>query len=305
MNPIHLQTLLAVFDEGTFEGAADHLGITPSAVSQRIKALEQKAGRVLVRRGVPAIPTEAGEVLAQSARRMALLQAETEQQLSSHLASIPLSIAVNADSLATWFPEVMTKVANHDGLTLRMRIEDESQTLHLLRSGDVLGAITRDSTPVTGCIVESLGTMDYYPCIAPGLLARYTLEDLTPQQKKQMTVVERIDWSQIPGLRFGRNDAIQGRALDRYCPKSKGFAAPVNEIPSSQAFLDAVRVGLGWGMLPEQQAAPLLKAGTVVLIDDYVDKVELYWQRWRLESRILEQLSAIVIEAAHAALTTE
>ncbi|MDO4911314.1 MAG: LysR family transcriptional regulator ArgP [Corynebacterium sp.] len=291
MNPIQLQTLLAVFDEGTFEGAADALGITPSAVSQRIKALEQSAGRVLVRRGVPAVPTEAGEVLAQAARRMALLQAETEQQLSSHLASIPLSIAVNADSLCTWFPTVMQQIAQADGVTLRMRIEDESHTLHLLRAGDVLGAITRDEHPVTGCIVEPLGTMDYYPCVAPSLLAKHTTDGVT-------------DWSTMPGLRFGRNDAIQGRALERYCDRGAGINPPINEIPSSEAFLDAVRVGLGWGMLPEQQAMPLLRDGSLVLIDDYVDHVALYWQRWRLESVLLEKLSKIVISAARDALNT-
>lgn len=282
MNPIHLQTLLAVFDEGTFEGAADQLGISASAVSQRIKALESRAGRILVHRTVPATPTEAGEVLAQAARRMALLQAETDQQLGMHLNNIPLSIGVNADSLATWFPTAMEEIAHIEGLSLRIRIEDESHTLHLLRSGDVLGAVTRDKNPVAGCVVEPLGEMTYYACATPAMKEKYSHGD-------------EIDWASIPGLRYGPNDAIQQKAFLRHQEiKIRNYS----QIPSSEAFFAAVRVGLGWGMLPANQAQACLDSGELVLLDDYTEHVPLYWQRWRLESPILEKLSTAVITAA-------
>ena len=55
-----LRALAAVVDEGSFDAAASALHLTPSAVSQRIKALEQSAGRVLVRRTKPTEATEAG-----------------------------------------------------------------------------------------------------------------------------------------------------------------------------------------------------------------------------------------------------
>ena len=126
MNPIHLQTLLTIVDEGSFEDAAYVLGISPSAVSQRIKALEKTVGRLLLRRGTPVSATEAGEVLMQAARRMALLQAETMANLKERIATIPLSVAINADSLATWFPPVLARVAGWDAVTLTLRIEDES-----------------------------------------------------------------------------------------------------------------------------------------------------------------------------------
>lgn len=147
MNPIHLQTLLTIVDEGSFEDAAYVLGISPSAVSQRIKALEKTVGRLLLRRGTPVSATEAGEVLMQAARRMALLQAETMANLKERIATIPLSVAINADSLATWFPPVLARVASWDAVTLTLRIEDESHSLNLLRRGDVLGAVTRDPPP--------------------------------------------------------------------------------------------------------------------------------------------------------------
>ena len=154
-----METLLAIIDEGSFERAAAALGISAPAVSQRIKALEHSTGRVLVRRESPVTATEAGEVIAQAARRVALLQAETEAALDRRLASVPLNVAINADSLATWFPPVLREVATWDSASILMRIEDESHSLELLRSGDCLGAVTRESKPVSGCDSVLLGTL--------------------------------------------------------------------------------------------------------------------------------------------------
>ena len=168
MNPIHLQTLLTIVDEGSFEDAAYVLGISPSAVSQRIKALEKTVGRLLLRRSTPVSATEAGEVLMQAARRMALLQAETMANLKERIATIPLSVAINADSLATWFPPVLARVASWDAVTLTLRIEDESHSLNLLRRGDVLGAVTRAPTPPPAATPSNSEPCATYPSPTPG-----------------------------------------------------------------------------------------------------------------------------------------
>lgn len=103
-----LQTLAAVLREGTFDGAAAVLHITPSAVSQRIKALETSVGRVVVRRTKPATATPDGEILVRLAKQWELLIEEARTELlgssSAHDADesrIHLPIAANADSLAT------------------------------------------------------------------------------------------------------------------------------------------------------------------------------------------------------------
>ena len=286
MNPTHLATLLAVFDEGTFEGAADALGITPSAVSQRIKALENHAGRVLVHRSQPATPTDAGEVLAQAARRMALLQAETDAQLRGRLADIPLSVAVNADSLATWFLPVIAEVASWDQASLRLRVEDESHSLKLLRRGDVLGVVTREATPVSGCEVQELGVMRYRAMASPRLASRYTDAEGC------------IDWASMPALRYGPKDTLQdsdlaGRVDD--VPRHRR----ISQIPSSEGFLAAAKMGLGWALVPDLQAHELLQRGELIVLDDRVENVTLYWQHWRLESPLLSKLSSAVVRAAH------
>lgn len=290
MNPIHLDTLLTIIDEGSFENASLALSISPSAVSQRIKALEKSVGRVLVSRTQPAVATEAGEVLVQAARKMALLQAETREQLAERLDEIPLTVAINADSLSTWFPPVFAEVARWGAVTLTLRVEDEAHTLSLLRRGSVLGAVTREADPVAGCEVQRLGIERHLPVATPELRDRYSVDG-------------HPDWVRMPVLRFGPNDVLQDRDLEG---RVEGTVARrrVSVVPSAEGFGEAVRRGLGWGLLPEAQAAPMLAAGDVVQLDEKVVDTPLYWQRWRLESRLLARLTDAVVDAARAGLRT-
>ncbi|WP_293952181.1 LysR family transcriptional regulator ArgP [uncultured Corynebacterium sp.] len=288
MNTVHLETLLAILDEGSFENASLALSISPSAVSQRVKALEKTVGRVLVSRTQPAVATEAGEVLVQAARKMTLLQDETRQQLSERLAEIPLTIAINADSLSTWFPPVFAKVGTWGGATLKLRIEDEAHTLSMLRRGDVLGAVTREGEPVAGCEVVELGTMRHLSVATPALRDRYTSEGV-------------VDWEQLPVLRFGPKDVLQDKDLEGRVERPHGRRR-ISIVPSAEGFGEAIRLGLGWGLLPEAQAAPMLAAGDVIQLDDQVVDTPLYWQRWRLESRLLARLTDAVVDAAHSGL---
>src|SRR5699024_4529084 len=139
MNPVHLETLLAIVDEGSFEYAATVLGITPSAVSQRIKSLEASTGRVLLRRADPVTVTVAWETLVQSAWLIALVHAATDARLGQRLQRVPMSVAGNNDILATWFKAVMAEMAQYGEAALRLRVEDDTRALAMLRRGDVLG----------------------------------------------------------------------------------------------------------------------------------------------------------------------
>ncbi|AEQ06441.1 LysR family transcriptional regulator ArgP [Corynebacterium pseudotuberculosis] len=289
MNPLHLQTLSAIIDEESFEDAASILGVSPSAVSQRIKALEKEIGRVVVRRTSPPTPTDAGEILLQTARRMELLQAEANAQLHERIDRVPLTVAINADSLSEWFKPVLADVARWDSATLHVRVEDEAYSLALLKRGDVLGAVTGEAKAASGCESIALGAFHYVSVANPWLLDRYTSRDGT------------VDWRTMPVLRFGPRDALQDKDLERrlgQVPRRRR----VSEIPSAEAFFEAARVGLGWALLPESQAAPLLESGEVVMLDSTVFEVPLYWQRWRLESPSLDRLTESVIVAASQVL---
>lgn len=276
MHTDQLRALLAVVDTGTFEAAARELHVTPSAVSQRIKALEHSMGQVVVRRGQPCEPTAAGEVLVRLARQQHLLEQEARAALDDSAAATELPIAVNADSLATWFRPILHEIAGWEGVVLRLHVEDEGHSHELLRAGTVLGAITSNPVPVQGCSVERIGGMRYLPVATPELRAAYA-------------VGRGVDWARVPVLEFNDHDDLQRGVLRQHGVEVE---PPTHRIPSSEAFAEAVRSGLGWGALPTVQCAADLEAGTLVRLSarDHVD-VPLHWQAWRLRSPLVERLT--------------
>ena len=174
-----LEALLACVDEGTFDGASAALRVSPSAISQRIKALEQAVGQVVLVRTSPVRVTAVGEVLLRGARQRALVDAELQRALGSAApgrtlpgAVVDLPVAVNADSLATWFVEVLTTVAEWGDARLRVFVEDQDHSARLLREGAVLGAVTASSAAVQGCSVSELGVMRYVPLVRRDLWER-------------------------------------------------------------------------------------------------------------------------------------
>lgn len=287
-HPDQLAALVAIADHGTFEAAARHLHVTPSAVSQRMRALESAAGQVLVRRGTPCRPTPAGETLMRLARQTELLYDEARDALGEggdHRVELPL--AVNADSLATWFRDVMGEVAGWEDGLLRLHVEDQAFSTDLLRRGEVLAAITSDPVAVQGCSVERLGSMRYRPAATPAFAERWRRG-------------RGHDWATAPLVVFNDKDRLQHDVL-----AARGLTPPpvVHRVPTSADFHEAVRLGLGWGMIPDPQLDPDVEAGRLVPLagGGRVD-VPLHWQRWRLDSPTLDRLTEAVRRAAVARL---
>lgn len=282
LNPGQLEALVAIAEHGSFEAAARELHITPSAVSQRVRALESVAGQVLVSRGAPCRPTPHGERLVRLGRQTRLLYDEASAALGA-VATVELPVAVNADSLTTWFRDVLVTAAGWDGTAIRLQVEDQAYSQQLLRGGDVLAAVTSDPEAVQGCSVEPLGALRYVPAAAAAFADRWR-RGRAP------------DWAAMPTVVFGAKDDLQqdmlrGRGVPRLPPV-------VHQVPTSADFLEAVRIGLGWGMLPELQARADLAAGQLVRLSGDVLDVPLFWQRWRLDSPRLTTLTDAVREAA-------
>lgn len=280
-----LRALIAVVDEGTFEAAARRLSITPSAVSQRIRALETNTGRVLVQRGSPCVATESGAVVLRAAREVDLVVAGAIEELAGPGGDrTVLTVAVNADSLATWFPSVMRTAATWGDAVLRLRVDDQEHTRAMLAGGEVLAAVTTDRQPVVGCSVQTLGAMRYLPVVAPDLL-------------EQHRTGSSVDLDRMPVVQFNAKDSLQNTVLDAH----QASTAPWHGVPSSEAFSQAVRAGLGWGMLPEHQIGAALDTGRLVRLPGAAHQdVVLHWQVWRLGSRHLERLTDAVVSAAKA-----
>ncbi|HEX4787202.1 MAG TPA: LysR family transcriptional regulator ArgP [Actinospica sp.] len=302
------RTLLAAVDEGSFDGAAAALNVTPSAISQRVKALEQRVGRVLLTRTKPIALTDSGEVLVRYARQLLRLEADAaaELGLGSDQVSTTLAVAVNADSLSTWFLDALERVPASLRVGFELLREDESRTADLLRRGRVAAAVTADAHAVTGCRVERLGVMRYRASASPAFVERWLaggpIEQTLPAAP--MMVFDRNDDLQNAFLR----ELTAGRSGGRGGPAVAPGTAPAADdphggrirhlVPTSEGFLSAVARGLGWGMIPDEQAA-LLPAGTLVdLAPGRLVEVPLYWQQWRLDSPALKALSDAVLAAA-------
>lgn len=281
-----LRALLAVVDEGTFEAAAGALGITPSAVSQRIKALEAAAGRVLVERSAPVRATAAGTAVVRTARQMVLLADQLRADLGEGgSAPVDLPVAVNADSLATWFEPVLSIASGWPDVRLHLEVEDEEYSADHLRRGAVVGAVTADPTPVAGCRTEPLGSMRYLPVAAAPLAEEFAKG-------------RGHDWERMPVLRFNAKDDLQHGVLRDL---GVDVVPPTSQVPSSEGFAAAVRAGLGWAMLPEAQIGDDLDTGRLVLLRQREHRdVPLYWQAWTLRTARIERLGQAVHEAARA-----
>jgi LysR family transcriptional regulator (chromosome initiation inhibitor) len=289
LNPGQLDALVAIADHGSFDAAARQLHITPSAVSQRIRALEAAAGQVLISRGTPCRPTPHGEWLVRLGRQTRLLYAEASQAITAATA-VELPVAVNADSVGSWFRDVLAEVAAWDHTALKLRVEDQAYSQELLRRGDVLAAVTSDQAAVQGCRVDALGALRYLPAAAPALADRWQVKG------EGEAGGESPDWAAMPVVVFNDKDDLQHELLRRH-----GVAQDppiVHQVPSTADFYQAVRVGLGWGMLPESQASADFSAGALVRLTADVLDVPLYWQRWRLDSPKLAALTSAVRIAA-------
>ena len=282
LNPGQLDALVAIADHGSFDAAAGQLHITPSAVSQRIRALEAAAGQVLVSRGTPCRVTARGEQLVRLGRQTRLLYAEAAQALTAATA-VELPVAVNADSLAVWFQDVLGAVASWDGTAIRLHVEDQGYSQELLRRGDVLAAVTSDPAAVQGCTVQPLGALRYVPAATGALAARWRRG-------------QSAGWAAMPLVVFNDKDDIQYEMLRRQGVEQG--PPVVHQVPSTADFFAAVRLGLGWGMLPEPQARVALASGELVPLSADVIDVPLYWQRWRLDSPKLTALTTLVRQAA-------
>ena len=293
-----LAAFAAVLSEGSFEAAARRLHLTPSAISQRLKQLEERLGQVLVQRTIPCQPTVAGKTLARFTGQLALLEAELLNEVGAGAeeegeeGAMPLRIpmVVNADSLDSWFIEVFDQLATTTAIRFDIRVEDQDHSATLLRDGSVMVAVSASPDAVAGCLVEPLGVMRYLAVASPEFLRRYFPEGATPAHFRQ-----------APTLVFNRKDGLQQRFIARFTDEE--VLAPTHYLPSTHGFVDAARRGLGWGMMPEHFVREGMRLGELCEIaPGHPLDVPLYWHRWRLDSPALKALSETVHRVASQAL---
>jgi LysR family transcriptional regulator (chromosome initiation inhibitor) len=290
-----LAALAAVIRTGSFERAARQLHVTPSAVSQRVKLLEERLGTVLVVRGQPCTGTATGQRLCQHVEQVALLESElraTLPGLSPADGPVALRIAVNADSLATWFVAAMAELS---GCLFDLVLDDQDHSAEWLHKGEVLAAVTASVVPVPGCNSHPLGALRYRATASPEFLRRHFRDGVTAEAL-----------ATAPCLTFNRKDQLQTQWLRLAlsdCESAQMPTPPTHWLPSTHAFVDGALAGMGWGMNPELLVTEHLAAGRLVeLIPGQPLDVPLYWQQSRIAGTTLAELLRAVLRAGRQAL---
>ncbi|MBV7537474.1 LysR family transcriptional regulator ArgP [Duganella sp. sic0402] len=281
-----LAALDAVIDYGSFDKAAAALSITQSAVSQRIRMLENSAGELLIVRSQPPSPTEAGQRLIAHYRQVRLLESALDRRPGESDSLPEIAIAVNADSAATWLQEAVTPLMSAGNCMLNIRLDDQDHTLTMLREGRVFGCVTSETAQVPGTTVTPLGIMRYLCVTSPAFAARWFANGMTAQ------AVQRA-----PALHFDRKDMLQ----TRFIAQRTGYTGryPHHALSSSEGFVRFLEAGLGYGMLPLQQCAQQLEDGRLVDLapGGWLD-VPLMWHMWDIQTPFTRALSDNVITTA-------
>ncbi|MEQ5837996.1 LysR family transcriptional regulator ArgP [Paraburkholderia acidicola] len=286
-----LDALAAVVRHGSFDRAAKALNVTPSAVSQRVKLLEERVGSVLVKRGQPCVATASGALLCRHTERVQLLEAD----LGGRMPALPgaqeggwptLRIGVNDDSVGTWFLDAVADFCIERSVLLDLVIDDQDHTAQHIRDGSVQGAVTTQAEPVQGCRSVRLGRMRYHAVCSPAFHARYFAAG-----------VSRDALRNAPSVEFNPKDQLQKRFIRRITRAE--IDPPMHWIPNVAGFLRACVIGLAWGMCPERMIAPYLASGELVEFapGKHVD-IDLYWQSWRLSIEWLDDFGAMLRKQA-------
>jgi len=298
-DPAALEALAAIVEEGGFERAAQRLNITQSAVSQRLRALEAQVGTVLVVRTRPLKPTSAGRLLLKHTRQLRLLRADLERDLRELAPSSAggareeerISLAVNADSIATWALPALDRLARQ-GVPLEIITDDQDFTQEWLREGQVLGCVTTMKQALRGCKVLPLGAMDYVAVAEAAYAQEHLPQGLT-----------RHNFRDTPFVAFNRKDDMQAEFVGRAFALKR---VSLNQlfVPSSEGQVRAVLAGWGVSVVPQLLVRGLLEQGALVDVSPGTRvPVQLYWHCWNLESVLLDQLTAALSEAARAVLS--
>lgn len=284
-----LLAVATVVQEGSFERAARVLNVTPSAVSQRVKLLEERLGTVLVVRGQPCTATPSGAWLCRHIEQVGMLEHGLLARLPGlgGAASGPVlvHVAANADSLGTWFIAAAARFTRETGHLIDIAVDDQDHTADWLRRGEVLAAVTGIAQPVQGCKSIALGALRYRATASPDFVARYFAGGVTAEA-----------FASAPALKFNEKDMLQSDWLVRVFGRE--IFHPSHRLPSTQGFVEAALLGMGWGLNPEQLVAGHLASGRLVeLVPDTPFDVPLFWQVNGAAGELLKGLTRAVVEA--------
>ncbi len=282
-----LQALATVIDEQSFERAANVLFITQSAVSQRIKQLEQNIAQPVLIRTQPLKATDIGKKLIGHYYQVVQLEAELLPEIFNDSPQKPLTIhlATNADSLATWLIPALAPTIKTNLIELNLLIADEQHTIEKLKDGEAFGAISLQASPLKGCQAEKLGDLHYILVASPDFKDTYFKEGINA------TTLTRA-----PGVAFDHRDNMHVRFIeDHYGLKEGDY--PLHAVRSSEAFITLAKYGAAYCLVAELQIKDELASGALInLLPDYKLIETLYWHHWTMLRGVHKKVSDTIIQ---------
>ena len=284
------EAFLAVAESGSFDAAAQRLCITASAVTLRVQALEKDLGQILLLRERPCRVTQAGHQLLEHLQHQRLREQNLLQQFmgqSSQHEFHQFSIATNADSLSTWLLKVLQSTLIEHKIALKLSLDDQTQTHQLLETGLVNACISTESSAMKGCEVHYLGQMTYRMVATPSFVERWFKNG-----------IHRDALRHAPAIIFNGKDLMHHQViLNLFGLNQQSY--PHYFIPSSTAFVEAVHLGLGFGLVPEYQIGDDLQSGKLIeIMPNAKTEMKLYWHHWKQQSVLLQQLTIDLLEKA-------
>ncbi len=284
-----LEALDTVVRVGGFQRAARTLHLTQSAVSQRIRILEDQVGVPLLSRSAPPLPTALGGHLLRHYKQVQAMELELREELFGESSGVvsKLRIGVNADSLATWFLDVLSEVLKDHRVLFELIVENEEHSYRLLQRGEVLGCVSSSPKSVLGCECVGIGSMHYRSAATKKFKKRYFPRGLRP---------EAI--ASAPAVLFNRKDEVHEKFLQRTLGL-RGIEFPMHYVPTSEGFLETVRRGIAYGLVPALQAHADFISGKIVdLAPGQSFEVKLYWHFMRRETAMQKLLRKTIVDSA-------
>lgn len=281
-----LEALAAVMETGGFEKAAQKLHLTQSAVSQRIRQLENRLGQPVILRGSPPTATALGRRLNNHLQQVRQMEMGLVDQGSNE--PLKVRLTVNADSMATWLAQGLASCDISQQMDFDLVVEDQEVGLNRMRNGEVMACICAEVHPVNGGAVSPLGVLRYRALASPAFVERFQ----THRYPERLV--------EAPCLIFNQDDRLQHQFLE-----ALNLPPPARQhrVPSSEGFVQMALTGMGFGMLPELQVAAYLASGQLINVGpDYHLDVPLYWHYWQTESGAMKALREAVIQQAGSAL---
>lgn len=279
-----LEALHTILDKQHFDLAAQNLNISQSAISQRLRSLEEYYGQALLLRTQPYKATAFAEVLLRHYRQVLSLESELQQSISQADVKAKVSIAVSRDMLETWFIKILCQSDFLSKQLIEVIADDQDLTHTYLKSGRVSACISTQKKAMSGCQAFPLGHFDYCMVAAPEFAQQYFS---TNRHKENIKTA--------PALIFDANDDLHRRYTAKYF--SFDETPPQHHlIPSVRGFKQFALQGFGYGLIPYVDILQDLQSGHLVeLFPKKRWKMPVYWHGWQIESDLDKRFRALVM----------